>query len=140
MATTKRAAKQKQPPLIRIRLDPKLVARLEKAREKNGATLTGEIAERLEESFRVDPEKETLKNVIATIRFLAEDKDTADLLMNLARMLRENPDWYKTASDAADFSRDLIVAFEKEASRMVQINKALSSKIRIEFISEGDDQ
>jgi hypothetical protein len=45
----KKAAKQ--PPHLRLRVDPKLLARLEKAREANGNTLTGEIASRLEESF-----------------------------------------------------------------------------------------
>jgi predicted nuclease with TOPRIM domain len=44
----------KQQPLLRIRLDPKLVARLEGAREANGNTLTGEIVMRLEETFRRD--------------------------------------------------------------------------------------
>ena len=33
----------KQPPLLRIRLDPKLIAKLEKARGANSNTLTGEI-------------------------------------------------------------------------------------------------
>ena len=41
----------KQPPHLRVRIDPKLIARLEKAREANGNTLTGEIVSRLEESF-----------------------------------------------------------------------------------------
>jgi hypothetical protein len=41
----------KQPPHLRVRIDPKLLARLEKARETNGNTLTGEIVCRLEESF-----------------------------------------------------------------------------------------
>jgi hypothetical protein len=41
----------KQPPHLRVRIEPKLLARLEKAREANGNTLTGEIVARLEESF-----------------------------------------------------------------------------------------
>jgi hypothetical protein len=44
----------KQPPHLRIRIDPKLVARLERAREMKGNTLTGEIVSRLEESFSTD--------------------------------------------------------------------------------------
>src|SRR5215472_5735323 len=39
-------------PLIRIRLEPRLLARLEKERAKSGRTLTGEIVERLEQSFK----------------------------------------------------------------------------------------
>jgi hypothetical protein len=38
-------------PHLRIRVDPKLIARLEKARGVNGNTLTGEIVSRLEASF-----------------------------------------------------------------------------------------
>jgi hypothetical protein len=41
-------------PHLRVRIDPKLLERLEKSRAKNGRTLTGEIVERLEESFRRD--------------------------------------------------------------------------------------
>jgi hypothetical protein len=44
---------EKREPHLRIRIEPKLVARLEKARVKNGNTLTGEIVSRLEESFAV---------------------------------------------------------------------------------------
>ena len=41
-------------PHLRVRIEPKLLAKLEKSREKNGRTLTGEIVARLEESFRTD--------------------------------------------------------------------------------------
>jgi hypothetical protein len=46
--------KPKQPPHLRVRIPTTLLARLEKAREKNGRTLTGEIVHRLAESFRKD--------------------------------------------------------------------------------------
>lgn len=36
---------------IRVRIEPKLLGRLERSREKNGQTLTGEIVKRLERSF-----------------------------------------------------------------------------------------
>lgn len=36
---------------LRLRVDATLLAKLEKAAEKNGNTLTGEIVRRLEESF-----------------------------------------------------------------------------------------
>jgi len=41
----------KESPHLRVRIEPKLLARLEKAREKNSNTLTGEIVSRLDESF-----------------------------------------------------------------------------------------
>jgi Arc-like DNA binding domain len=47
-------AKPMEMPHLRVRIEPKLLAKLEKSREKNGRTLTGEIVARLEESFRTD--------------------------------------------------------------------------------------
>jgi hypothetical protein len=41
-----------QIPHLRIRIEPRLLGRLEKSREKSGRTLTGEIVERLEASFQ----------------------------------------------------------------------------------------
>jgi hypothetical protein len=59
----------KQPPHLRIRIEPKLIARLEKARQANGKTLTGEIADRLEESFDTEDKialvKEPLEKRVA---------------------------------------------------------------------------
>jgi len=53
----------KDTPHLRVRIEPKLLARLEKSRQKSGNTLTGEIVERLEESFRRDDTKEHLKEL-----------------------------------------------------------------------------
>jgi sugar/nucleoside kinase (ribokinase family) len=53
----------KETPHLRVRIEPKLLARLEKSRQKSGRTLTGEIVERLEESFRRDDTKEHLKEM-----------------------------------------------------------------------------
>jgi hypothetical protein len=47
-------AKIKDTPHLRLRVDPSVLARLEKAAEKNGRTLTGEINHRLGESFKRD--------------------------------------------------------------------------------------
>jgi hypothetical protein len=47
-------AKPTETPHLRVRIEPKLLAKLEKSRERKGRTLTGEIVERLEESFRND--------------------------------------------------------------------------------------
>jgi hypothetical protein len=51
----------KQPPHLRVRIDPKLIARLEKARDGNGRTLTGEIVSRLEGSFLIEDKIELFK-------------------------------------------------------------------------------
>ena len=47
-------AKIKDTPHLRLRVDPSVLTRLEKAAEKNGRTLTGEINHRLGESFTTD--------------------------------------------------------------------------------------
>jgi hypothetical protein len=44
----------KDTPHLRLRIDPPVLAKLEKAAEKNGRTLTGEINHRLSESFKKD--------------------------------------------------------------------------------------
>jgi hypothetical protein len=43
-----------QVPHLRLRIEPKLLARLEKSREKEGRTLTGEIETRLAQSFETE--------------------------------------------------------------------------------------
>jgi hypothetical protein len=58
-------------PHLRVRIEPRLLARLEKEREKNGRTLTGEIVHRLEDSFRRDDQKaliaETISSLVQTL-------------------------------------------------------------------------
>jgi hypothetical protein len=53
-----RLEKGEQGPLFRIRLAPALMTRLEQARQQNHRTLTGEIAHRLELSFRENDREE----------------------------------------------------------------------------------
>jgi TraY domain len=48
------ARKAKVTPHLRLRVEPSLLARLEKSAEKNGRTLTGEIVDRLDASFKRD--------------------------------------------------------------------------------------
>lgn len=49
---------------LRVRVEPKLLARLERAREKSGRTLTREITERLEQSFVRDDQRDLIKNTV----------------------------------------------------------------------------
>ena len=44
--------KSKHTPHLRIRIEPELLARLEKSRKAQGRTLTGEIVHKIEQSFR----------------------------------------------------------------------------------------
>jgi len=67
----------KQPALLRIRLDPKLVARLEKAREANGFTLTGEIESRLEESFQTADKIALIREQLEDLRRRNDEAEAA---------------------------------------------------------------
>jgi len=58
----------KQPTHLRVRVDPKLLSRLERAREANGNTLTGEIVDRLEASYAKDERIEELKKRLDQVR------------------------------------------------------------------------
>jgi hypothetical protein len=75
------ARKPKEAPHLRVRIEPTLLARLEKAREKSGRTLTGEIVHRIEQTFR--------KNEDVDLRdaFLGGD-DTAKALQGIANAMR----------------------------------------------------
>ena len=55
-------------PHLRVRIEPNLLARLEKARAKSGHTLTGEIVARLEHSFHKDDMKEFLDEAALMFR------------------------------------------------------------------------
>ena len=55
----------KDAPHLRLRIDPQLLARIERAREKSGRTLTGEIAHRLEQSFERQAQEDLIKEAAA---------------------------------------------------------------------------
>jgi hypothetical protein len=85
----------KESPHLRVRLDPKLVARLERAREANGNTLTGEIATRLDESFRGDDKiaelavaRDAMAADLAELR-----KQFADARVEIARLEQQLKEW-----------------------------------------------
>jgi hypothetical protein len=56
---------------LRLRVEPELLAKLEKAREKRGRTLNGEIIDRLELSFARERNRVTAMENTATILNLA---------------------------------------------------------------------
>ena len=57
------ARKPKETPHLRLRVETTLLARLEKAAEKNSRTLTGEITHRLNESFAKEDMMQTLEDL-----------------------------------------------------------------------------
>lgn len=53
---------------LRVRIEPKLLAKLEKSREKNGHTLTGEIVARLEQSFEKEDRSALVREAFSAYR------------------------------------------------------------------------
>jgi septal ring factor EnvC (AmiA/AmiB activator) len=94
----------KQAPHLRVRIEPKLIARLEKAREANGNTLTGEIVSRLEASFFLEVRmasfkeaqaliiKEMQQSIAETREKIEQDKDqlSAEFKAELEKATQEN--------------------------------------------------
>src|SRR5262245_54458827 len=58
---------------LRFRVDPELQERLETARKKSGRTLTGEIAERLKQSFATEDQHELLTQIRDELRRRNDD-------------------------------------------------------------------
>jgi hypothetical protein len=70
------ARKAKETPHLRLRIEPSLLARIEKAAAKNGRTLTGEISHRLERSFAQQDAEEIMKKIARE-----SARDTVQLLI-----------------------------------------------------------
>jgi hypothetical protein len=78
------ARKAKATPHLRLRIEPSLLARIEKSAAKNSRTLTGEISHRLEQSFAQQDTEETMKKVahasaFNAVRLLIEHKSISGL-------------------------------------------------------------
>jgi hypothetical protein len=71
------ARKPKERPHLRLRIEPELLARLEKARAKEGRTLTGEIVHRLEQSFVHGDLQQTLQKLEATANVIEASANAA---------------------------------------------------------------
>jgi hypothetical protein len=80
--------RKQETPHLRVRIEPRLLARLEKAREKSGRTLTGEIVSRLESSFRRDDREEliaeTVDKTLAALRALRAREQSLDAQIEAA--------------------------------------------------------
>jgi len=113
---------------LRVRIEPKLLARLEKSREKNGRTLTGEIVERLEHSFHKDDMNDLMKQMMQSFR----EQVLADLVSpDVVRWAAELSRADKMEADAATKNgeeRDKLLS-EVEAIR-AGIAKARSDEER----------
>lgn len=92
------ARKAKEAPHLRVRIPPALLARLEKSREKDGRTLTGEIVHRIEQSFKRDDMQEFTEKtargiaevLLATMEGRQTDEMRKRLTANVARPLKSD--------------------------------------------------
>jgi hypothetical protein len=87
--------RKQETPHLRVRIEPRLLARLEKAREKSGRTLTGEIVSRLESSFRRDDHEEliaeTVDKTLAALRALRAQEQSLDARIEELKVAAEGP-------------------------------------------------
>jgi hypothetical protein len=97
---------------LRVRIEPRLLARLERAREKSGRTLTGEIVERLEESFRRDDTLERSEAVASKAAWEAATR----AVVEWARIQRAggHSDVAESHSDVAENKLDQIIPPKKD--------------------------
>jgi hypothetical protein len=58
---------------LRVRIEPKLLERLDKARKWRRRTMAGEITERLEDSFRHDDITDAVSNVSSDVESAVDD-------------------------------------------------------------------
>jgi hypothetical protein len=79
--------KPKETPHLRLRVETALLVRLEKAAEKNGRTLTGEITHRLNESFKGD-------DLMAAMDALSEK-----MTVKLGDMIRKQGRWVRDGDE-----------------------------------------
>lgn len=61
---------------LRIRIEPKLLERLEREQKRHRRTLTGEIIERLENSFRQDDISYAVSSVESEVSSVADEVDS----------------------------------------------------------------
>lgn len=120
----------KQAPHLRVRIDPKLIARLEKATEANGSTLTGEIVARLAELFDAadrtkllrEATEERLQELSASRDALAAEvaelrKQFLDARVENAKMEQKLKDWEERSS----FARTMVDALPEHVPAMLRV-------------------
>jgi hypothetical protein len=116
------ARKPKETSHLRIRIEPKLLARLENAREKSGSTLTGEIVTRLEQSFRQQDEDKRL--AAAAARAL----ETLGLDVETVKRITAGEVAYTISPVPIDESRNVRVRVLKVTDKAASANKEDESK------------
>jgi hypothetical protein len=104
------ARKAKETPHLRLRIEPSLLARIQKSADKNERTLTGEVVDRLEASFK---REEMQAYIDATAQKIKEDLLAGTSALNTAF------DRYKIINNEM-FELDLKVLSELFPERSVE--------------------
>jgi hypothetical protein len=124
----------KETPHLRVRIEPKLLGRLEKSRQKSGNTLTGEIVARLEESFRRDDTKEHLIEMVQLVKqelqpplsygYVVHETSSIDNLERLAARTESKQEKNTLLEEAAQRRARLDELTKEEEARMyVQVQR-----------------
>ena len=111
----KKAAKQA--PHLRVRIDPKLIARLERATEANGSTLTGEIVARLAESFDAADKIALIREQLDELR-LRNDESQKELEADKQRFDEESRQHRRLIEEYRDKYRVEIKELQSQLTHM----------------------
>jgi hypothetical protein len=110
---------------LRIRIEPKLLNRLEKSREKDGNTLTGEIVARLERSFETEDRRADFKEGMETVYKQFAEKFIEIGLQGMtgpliAERVAEIPKSSGTEDRRADFKEGMETAYKEFIEKGLQ--------------------
>jgi hypothetical protein len=122
----------KETPHLRIRIESRLLSKLEKSRERHGNTLTGEIVARLEESFETDARMAIFVNQweirISEVRKLSETLLAAQKKENSAVM--EKLEWSEAKTEELLEQSQANEASEKMVNVLLGEDKQKSALLR----------
>jgi hypothetical protein len=116
---------------LRVRIESKLLARLENAREKNGETLTGEIVARLERSFAKEDKLQLLREARKT--WISETDDPVEKLESSRQR------WKAIANPAASVV-DVLLGEEKLKSAFLRSVLLELAKTPVRELRDGSSR
>jgi predicted ribosome quality control (RQC) complex YloA/Tae2 family protein len=143
----------KETPHLRVRIEPRLLAKLEKARDRNGHTLTGEIVARLEQTFDADDTVALLRDQINEARqmyqpLLAQLEQYQPVMAQLENTRKEQSVLLQKLESTEIRAAEMVRKFEEtEASaKMVNVllgedkqKSALLRRVALEIASWPQD-
>jgi hypothetical protein len=111
----------KEAPHLRVRIDPKLLAKLEKSREKNGRTLTGEIVDRLEQSFQADERMAIFKEAMEA-RFEDNRRQMREEVARFQKVTKEEAlaDYEQARQNIINETERLNAEFERKVAELTK--------------------